>query len=128
VARRILIAEDEPSISELLQFLLQREGYETRAVSDGRAVLDAIREHASEILVLDVMLPSYTGYEVLKTVRADVVLRHLPVLMLTARGQENDRRLAEELGVNAFITKPFANAEVIECVSRLARDGVQPDG
>ena len=116
---RVLIAEDEANIAELLQFLLQREGYETQMVFDGSAALAAAREAGPDAVVLDAMLPNLSGYEVLKALRADASLKAVPVLMLTAKGQDKDRKLAEDLGVNAFITKPFANNDVIACVARL---------
>lgn len=116
---RVLIAEDEANIAELLQFLLQREGYETQMVFDGSAALAAAREAVPDAVVLDAMLPNLSGYEVLKALRADASLKAVPVLMLTAKGQDKDRKLAEDLGVNAFITKPFANNDVIACVARL---------
>ena len=116
---RVLIAEDEANIAELLQFLLQREGYETQMVFDGSAALAAAREAVPDAVVLDAMLPNLSGYEVLKALRADASLKAVPVLMLTAKGQNKDRKLAEDLGVNAFITKPFANNDVIACVARL---------
>lgn len=116
---RVLIAEDEANIAELLQFLLQREGYETQMVFDGSAALAAAREAVPDAVVLDAMLPNLSGYEVLKALRADASLKAVPVLMLTAKGQDKDRKLAEDLGVNAFITKQFANNDVIACVARL---------
>ncbi len=119
MAATVLIAEDEANIAELLQFLLQREGYGTTTVYDGTAALASVREVSPDLLVLDAMLPHLSGFEVLKAVRADAANKELPVLMLTAKGQAKDRALAEELGVNAFITKPFANSEVLECIARL---------
>lgn len=125
MAATVLIAEDEANIAELLQFLLQREGHKTSTVFDGAAALAAIQEAAPDVLVLDVMLPTLSGYEVLKALRADTKFRDLPVLMLTAKGQEKDRKLAEELGVNAFITKPFSNSDLMKCVAGLL-EGNQP--
>ncbi len=116
----ILIAEDEPNIAELLQFLLQRAGHDTLLASDGAAALAAARAQRPDVLVLDVMLPKLSGYEVLKAVRADPVIGGLPVLMLTAKGQEKDRKLAQDLGATAFITKPFSNIDVLSRVAELA--------
>jgi len=70
--------------------------------------------------VLDLMLPKMNGLEVLKLVRADTALRGLPVVILTAKGRQQDRRMAEEIGADAFMTKPFSNAEVVEVVRRIA--------
>jgi two-component system, OmpR family, response regulator len=115
----ILIAEDEPSILESLDFILRRAGWSIVSVTDGDAVLGTMRRTPPRLVVLDVMLPKRSGFDVLKQIRADEMLRDLPVLILTAKGQAKDRRTAEELGANAFVTKPYANAEVIDEVRRL---------
>jgi DNA-binding response OmpR family regulator len=115
----VLIAEDEPSILESLAFILTRAGWSIEAVTDGDAVLDAARRLRPRLLVLDVMLPRRSGFEVLKAIRSDRLLADLSVLILTAKGQQQDRRTAEELGADGFVTKPYANAEVVEAVRRL---------
>ena len=115
----ILIAEDEPSILESLDFILKRAGWSIQSVTDGEAVLAAVRRLNPRVLVLDVMLPKRTGFEVLKQIRADSVTRDLPVMILTAKGQAQDRRTAEELGADSFVTKPYANVDVVSEVRRL---------
>lgn len=115
----ILIAEDEPSILESLDFILRRAGWSIASVADGDAVLGALRRDRPKVLVLDVMLPRRSGFDVLKQVRADDTLHDIPVMILTAKGQAQDRRVAEELGADAFVTKPYANAEVVDEVRRL---------
>lgn len=115
----VLIAEDEPSILESLAFILTRAGWSIEAVTDGDAVLDAARRLRPRLLVLDVMLPRRSGFEVLKAIRSDRLLADLSVLILTAKGQQQDRRTAEDLGADGFVTKPYANAEVVEAVRRL---------
>ncbi|WP_417514959.1 response regulator transcription factor [Minwuia sp.] len=120
MATNVLIAEDEPHLVELLKFILEREGFHADAVFDGEAAVDTLRRDIPDVMILDLMLPKLDGYEVLKTVRNDDRLAKLPVLMLTAKGQDKDRKVAEDLGVNAFITKPFSNREVVDCVVGLA--------
>ena len=115
----VLIAEDEPSILESLDFILRRAGWSIASVTDGDAALAAIRRDKPRLVVLDVMLPKRSGFEVLKQIRADVLTRDLPVLILTAKGQAQDRRIAEELGASSFVTKPYANADVVGAVRRL---------
>ncbi len=115
----VLIAEDEPSILESLDFILRRAGYSIESVTDGEAALAAIRRQCPRLVVLDVMLPKRSGFEVLKQIRADRVTRDLPVMILTAKGQAQDRQIAEELGASSFVTKPYANAEVVGAVQRL---------
>ncbi|MDQ2634644.1 MAG: response regulator [Pseudomonadota bacterium] len=119
---RILIVEDEPNIVESLSFILRRAGFEVDTVSDGAEALDRVRRQAFQVLVLDIMLPGMNGLDVLKAIRSDKSLSSLPVVVLTAKGQSNDRQTAEAIGANAFITKPFSNADVVERVSRLAED------
>lgn len=117
---RILIVEDEPNIVESLRFILERAGFEVEIVSNGTAVLERLRKRRFAAVVLDVMLPGMNGFDVLGAIRADAGLASLPVMVLTAKGQANDRRSAEAQGANAFITKPFSNDEVVERVRALA--------
>lgn len=115
----VLIAEDEPGILDSLDFILKRAGLTIAAVTDGDAALDAVNEYNPRLLVLDVMLPKVSGFEVLKMIRANAATESLPVLMLTAKGQQQDKRTAEDLGANAFVTKPYSNADVVETIRRL---------
>lgn len=115
----VLIAEDEPSILESLDFILRRAGWSIDSVTDGEAVLERVRHNRPRVLVLDVMLPRRSGFDVLKQLRADGETRNLPVLILTAKGQQQDKRIAEELGADGFVTKPYSNAEVVGAVRQL---------
>jgi two-component system OmpR family response regulator len=115
----VLIAEDEPSILESLDFILRRAGWTIDSATDGEAVLEKVRRSRPRVLVLDVMLPKRSGFDVLKQLRADSGTRDLPVLILTAKGQQQDRRIAEELGADGFVTKPYSNAEVVGAVRQL---------
>lgn len=115
----ILIAEDEPSILEALTFVLRRAGWTVDTATDGEAAINAVRGAQPRVLVLDIMLPKRSGFEVLKQIRANAATRALPVLVLTAKGQQQDRKIAEELGADAFVTKPYANADVVEAVRAL---------
>lgn len=115
----VLIAEDEPGILDALGFILKRNGWTIDAVTDGDSVLGAVRRLNPRMLVLDLMLPKRSGFEVLKDLRADAATASLPVLVLTAKGQALDKARAEELKADAFVTKPYANAEVLEAIGRL---------
>lgn len=115
----ILIAEDEPSILESLDFILRRAGWTISSVTDGDAALEAVRRLKPRLVVLDVMLPKRSGFDVLKQIRANAETQALPVLILTAKGQQQDRRIAEQLGADVFVTKPYANAEVVGAVRQL---------
>ena len=118
----ILIAEDEPSILESLDFILRRAGWSIGAVTDGDSVLDAVRRLRPRMVVLDVMLPKRSGFDVLKQIRGNTELAAMPVLILTAKGQQQDRRTAEDLGADGFVTKPYANADVVGAVRALLGD------
>lgn len=122
----ILIAEDEPSILESLDFILRRAGWTISSVTDGDAVLEGVRRLKPRMLVLDVMLPKRSGFDILKHLRADADTANLPVLILTAKGQQQDRRIAEELGANGFVTKPYSNAEVVGAVRSLLGEDAGP--
>lgn len=117
----VLIAEDEPGILESLKFILNRAGWSIASVTDGEAVAGAIDRLTPRLVVLDVMLPKKSGFEVLKQIKSDAATRALPVLILTAKGQQQDRRIAEELGADGFVTKPYANSDVLDAVRGLLR-------
>lgn len=121
LAVKVLIAEDDANIVESLGFVLEREGFVVSAALDGDAVLRQLRREAPDVMILDLMLPRCTGFEVLKALRSDPALRALPVMVLTAKGQPQDRRSVEAIGVEGFMTKPFSNTEVVAAVHRLAR-------
>ena len=118
--RRVLLIEDEPNIIEAIRFILSRNGWRVDTHSDGETALDAIRKRTPDLVILDVMLPNRSGYDILHDLRSDAATRTLPVLMLTARGQRKDRDLAEKLGASRFMTKPFSNGEILSTVRELA--------
>lgn len=116
---RVLITEDEPNIVESLTFILKRAGYDVSSVADGEAAVRRLRGDPPDVMILDLMLPKLNGFDVLKLVKTDTLLRSLPVLVLSAKGQAHDRQLAEEIGADAFITKPFSNRDIIDQIGRL---------
>lgn len=116
---RVLIAEDEANLVESLTFILAREGHEVFSVADGEAALRRLRSDPTDLMILDVMLPRLNGFEVLKAVRSDPDLQGLAVIVLTAKTQLHDRQLAEAIGVEAYVTKPFSNQDIVEQVRRL---------
>jgi DNA-binding response OmpR family regulator len=113
---RVLIVEDEPNIVLSLEILLRRAGYETASTADGEAALEIIRRTRPDVVLLDIMLPKRNGYEVCQAVKSDPTLSSIPVVMLTAKGQEVEILKGLELGASAYIAKPFGNAEVLEAV------------
>jgi DNA-binding response OmpR family regulator len=123
MGRHVLLIEDEPNITEAIRFILSRDGWQVSTHGGGA---DAVQEVASvcpDVLVLDVMLPGQSGYEILGQLRQMPQFAGLPVLMLTARGQGRDRETAEKAGANMFIAKPFSNAEILAAVRSLGAAG-----
>jgi DNA-binding response OmpR family regulator len=120
MAGQVLVIEDEPNIIEAISFILSRDGWQVRTHSGGEGAMDAVRERCADLIILDVMLPHRSGFELLADIRADPVLGRTPVLMLTARGQRKDREMAERAGASRFMTKPFSNSEMLEAVRALA--------
>ena len=119
MGKRVLIAEDEPHLVESLTFILSREGHEIATALDGEAALQSIWSEPPDLVILDVMLPKINGFEILKKVRADDRLKSLPVIVLTAKGQRQDRETADEIGADLFLAKPFSNKVVVAAVKDL---------
>jgi DNA-binding response OmpR family regulator len=111
-ARKVLIADDEPNILISLEFLMKREGHEVVLARDGIEALAAIRREKPALVLLDVMMPGKSGFEVCQAVRADEALAGVKILMLTAKGRDTD--VAQGLGVGAdgYMTKPFSTKEL----------------
>lgn len=121
--KTVLLIEDEPNIIEAIRFILSRDGWRVEIHSDGLTALDAIHGVMPALVILDVMLPGRSGYDILQDLRAQAKTRHLPVLMLTARGQKKDREMAERFGASKFMTKPFANSDMLDSVRALVGAG-----
>ena len=119
-AGRILLAEDEPNIVVSLRYLLGRAGFEVDVCDNGSEALAKILDDPPAVAILDVMLPEMDGFEILRNLRADPRGSELAVLVLTAKGQREDRERAMEAGADMFITKPFSNAELVAAVEKLA--------
>lgn len=109
---RVLIVEDHRDIAELLRYNLETDSLDVTVACDGGPALAELRANAFDLLVLDLMLPEMSGLEVCKAVRCDPLLRDLPILILTARGEESIRNLAFSLGANDYLLKPFHPGEL----------------
>ena len=118
-SKTILIAEDEPSIVVSLEFLLRNAGYEVAVARDGEEALRLIGTIRPDLIVLDIMLPSVSGFEVCRSIREDRSTRDTRVLMLTARGRESEMQKGMAAGADAYMTKPFSTKELMEVVKRL---------
>ncbi|WP_088286626.1 response regulator transcription factor [Ideonella sp. A 288] len=116
---KVLIADDEPNIVISLEFLMKREGHQVSIARDGQAALETIRDFRPDLVLLDVMMPFKTGFEVLQAVRADEAIAGTKILMLTAKGRETDTAKGLALGADAYMTKPFSTKELAERVRQL---------
>ena len=108
----VLIADDEPNIVISLEFLMRREGYDVRIARDGQEALDQVAQAAPDLILLDVMMPRKTGFEVCEALRANPAHDGIRILMLTAKGRETDIAKGMALGANAYMTKPFSTQEL----------------
>ncbi|WP_085309176.1 response regulator transcription factor [Planktotalea arctica] len=120
MGKHVLLIEDEPNIIEAVSFLLSRDGWSVSTHSNGHDAVDVILLKRPDVLVLDVMLPGRSGFDILAQVRSTADLQGLPVLMLTARGQLKDREMAERLGATRFMTKPFSNSDIIKALHEMS--------
>ncbi len=122
--QHLLVVDDEPQILEVLKLYLSREGYRVHTASDGEAALATFESYAPDLVVLDLMLPKIDGLEVFKRMRAK---RIVPIIMLTAKGDELDRVLGLELGADDYIVKPFSPREVVARVKNILRRASPPE-
>ena len=116
---KILIVDDEPNIVLPLEFLMRKQGHEVRVASDGDEALVAVAEFGPDLVLLDVMLPGRSGYEVCQALRERPEWRHVKVVMLTAKGRDVEVAKGEAVGADAYVTKPFSSRELVEQVERL---------
>ncbi len=105
--KRILVVEDEDNIAIALDYLMTREGYEQHRIASGAGAVDLIRKMRPDLVLLDVMLPEVSGYEICQNVRMDPELEGVKILMMTARGSAMERRKGLAMGADGFISKPF---------------------
>ena len=118
---RIIVAEDDRAVRELVEFKLSSAGHEVQMEEDGQAALDAIKASPPDVVVLDWMMPHLTGIEVCMAIRADPELAHIPVLLLTARAQEADVEKGRQAGADDYLVKPFSPRDLLARVEGLKR-------
>jgi DNA-binding response OmpR family regulator len=121
---KILIADDEPNIVISLEYLLKREGYQVHIARDGQEALDVLRRERPRLVLLDVMMPKKTGFEVCQELRADDAIKDTLVLMLTAKGRDTDVAKGTAMGANSYMTKPFSTKELVQKVRELLEGAV----
>jgi DNA-binding response OmpR family regulator len=120
--KRVLIVDDEPNIIVPLQFLMEQNGYEVIIAATGEAAMAAMAANRPDLILLDIMLPGIDGYQVCQTIRAKPEWRGIKIIFISAMGREVDVAKGLALAADAYITKPFAIADVVEKVNYLLKD------
>lgn len=118
---RVLVVEDEEALSELLSYNLEKDGFDVTVAADGEEALVMVEESTPDIILLDWMLPNVSGLEIARQLRARVQTRDIPIIMLTARGAEEDRIRGLEMGADDYLTKPFSISELIARIRAVLR-------
>lgn len=119
MTKKILIAEDEPSIVVALEYLLQRSGYDVHIARNGDEALKQVEAHVPDLVLLDVMMPLRSGYEVCKRIRERPDWRHIKIVMLSAKGRDAEVNKGLAAGADLYITKPFSTREMVEKINGL---------
>jgi DNA-binding response OmpR family regulator len=119
MTHKVLVADDEPNILISLEFLMKREGHQVLVARDGNSALELIRSERPALVLLDVMMPGKSGFEVCAAVRADESLNGVKILMLTAKGRDTDRAQGLGLGADGYMTKPFSTQELAARVRQM---------
>jgi len=125
--RKILIIEDESDVADLLTLNLRKAGFRTSTAADGASGLQKARDDRPDFIILDLMLPKMSGFEVCKILKSDTATSQLPILMLTAKAEEIDRIVGLEFGADDYVTKPFSPREVVLRIRAIFRRGEKPD-
>lgn len=121
MSKKILIADDEQNIVISLEFLMKREGFEVLVATDGEEAVARIRKDCPDLVLLDVMMPKKSGFEVCQEIKSDPALGGVRILMLTAKGRDTEVAKGLALGADAYMTKPFSTKELVEKVRSLLR-------
>lgn len=119
--KRILIVDDEEDLVKAVSFRLELEGYDVIEAADGQAALDKVKSERPDLIVLDLMLPKINGYKVCESLKADASYKNIPVIMFTARAQDTDIKMSEEVGADSYITKPFEPAMLMATIKDLLK-------
>jgi two-component system alkaline phosphatase synthesis response regulator PhoP len=119
ISKKILIVEDDPSFSRAVSHIIEKEGYDVISASNGLTGLRMAKEDKPDLLILDVMLPGLDGFEICSRLRADPQTAKLPIIMLSAKGQEADKTTGLKLGASEYLTKPVDRAVLLEKITAL---------
>jgi two-component system alkaline phosphatase synthesis response regulator PhoP len=118
---KVLVVDDEEYIQHILNFSFGAEGFEVVTAADGEAAVTMARSEKPDIIVLDIMMPKMDGYEACKQIKADPETQNIPVILLTAKGREIDRKLGAQAGADDYVVKPFSPGRLIERVEGLIK-------
>lgn len=127
IKQNILIIEDDKHISKLVNYNLEKAGYECFVVSDGEEGLKILDKHSIDLIILDIMLPKMDGFEVCRLIKQDTKLKNIPIIMLTAKGEEVDRIVGLELGADDYMVKPFSPRELMLRIKAILKRGKQEE-
>lgn len=119
MSKKVLIVDDEPNIVAALEFLLEKSGYQVQVAANGEEALARLDDFAPDLVLLDVMVPKVSGYEVCQRMRAQPKWRDIKIVMLSARGREVEVEKGMSLGADLYVTKPFSSAELVATIGRL---------
>ncbi len=119
MSKKVLIVDDEPNIVAALEFLLEKNGYQVRVAANGEQALEQLDAFAPDLVLLDVMVPKVSGYEVCQRMRAQPKWRDIKIVMLSARGREVEVEKGMSLGADLYVTKPFSSAELVATIGEL---------
>lgn len=126
MSQRILIADDEPSIVAALSFLLQSNGYEVHVARNGEEALDLVETCKPDLVLLDVMMPARSGYEVCQRIRERAGGQHVKIIMLSAKGRDAEVNKGIAMGADVYVTKPFATRELMATIRQLLAQDTNP--
>jgi DNA-binding response OmpR family regulator len=126
--RKVLIADDEPNIVTALEFLLKRAGYDVRIAANGEEALALVASYVPDLVLIDIMMPLKSGYEVCRKLRERPDWRHIKIVMVTAKGREAEVNKGLSIGADLYVTKPFSTQELIAAVDRLLADPAPAGG
>ena len=126
MARKVLIADDEPNIVTSLEYLMEKSGYEVAVARNGEEALALVETFGPDLVLLDVMMPKRSGYEVCQKMRERADWRRIRIVMLSAKGREAEVSKGLSLGADAYVTKPFSNRELIAKVAELLGEDREP--
>jgi DNA-binding response OmpR family regulator len=128
MAKKVLIADDEPNIVTSLEYLMEKSGYEVMIARNGDEAIALVESFLPDVVLLDVMMPRMSGYEVCQKMRERADWLHIKIVMLSAKGREAEVNKGLSIGADTYVTKPFSNRELIAKIDELLADGAMPGG